>query len=235
MRGKSGDSPPVAPGTIEQEVEQHSWFFYLAEISIRRTIGDTISLIYSPGEDYWMHHIDHVCNQSYEAKKQIYLHQKHLPPSLRFDDKREVENELSYYMQGRFAQWHEFVFRPLLYYAIHKPSNDPMPPDVLKGAQEALDSSDRWVRHFSDQTRHGGTWFIVRLTFSCSIIILAVVIRAGDVRPPADWPSLIRRGITTISQWRGEAPDVEKMTLLLKEVFMEACRRRGYDHGITVP
>jgi len=47
------------------------WFFYLAEISLRRTLDEVLSVIYEKGEQSWIENIDLVCRQYYESEKQI--------------------------------------------------------------------------------------------------------------------------------------------------------------------
>ena len=72
----SGDSPDVDG---QQAVdEQRSWFFYTVEISMRRTIHDTLWILYRKGEQYWMDHIDALLRQYTESEKDISLWYKDL-------------------------------------------------------------------------------------------------------------------------------------------------------------
>jgi len=47
------------------------WFFYLAEISLRRTLDEALSAIYEKGEQHWIEDIDLVCRQYRESEQQI--------------------------------------------------------------------------------------------------------------------------------------------------------------------
>jgi hypothetical protein len=47
------------------------WFFYLAEISLRRTLDEVLSVMYEKGEQDWIENIDLVYRQYYESEKQI--------------------------------------------------------------------------------------------------------------------------------------------------------------------
>ena len=47
------------------------WFYYLAEISLRRTLDEVLSVIYEKGEQSWIENIDLVLRQYYESEKQI--------------------------------------------------------------------------------------------------------------------------------------------------------------------
>lgn len=47
------------------------WFFYLAQISLRRTLDEVLSVMYEKGEQNWVENIDLICRQHEESKKQI--------------------------------------------------------------------------------------------------------------------------------------------------------------------
>lgn len=65
------DEAPAAVDDQQRAEEERSWFFYLAEISLRRIINDILSTFYDKGEEHWMKHIDLVCRQNLESEKQI--------------------------------------------------------------------------------------------------------------------------------------------------------------------
>lgn len=73
-------SPPASLGRVQTEIEEgqpHSeergWFFYLAEISLRRTIIDTIKVIYRKGETQWVNNIQWLVAQHDEQEQQVLL------------------------------------------------------------------------------------------------------------------------------------------------------------------
>lgn len=47
------------------------WFFYLAEISLRRTLDEILSVVYEKGEQRWLENIDLVYRQYYDSEKQL--------------------------------------------------------------------------------------------------------------------------------------------------------------------
>jgi hypothetical protein len=69
--GRSSACLPYDPSCQTRILEQRSWSFYLAEISLRRTIDDIVRLIYARGEDYWMRHPEQIIHQGYDSETQI--------------------------------------------------------------------------------------------------------------------------------------------------------------------
>lgn len=55
------------------EFEERGWFFYLAEISLRRTINDALDLLYRNGEKHWMNNIKLLVSQHEEQERQVLL------------------------------------------------------------------------------------------------------------------------------------------------------------------
>ena len=66
------DLPSLDNG-LERHDEERSWFFYLAELSIRRTINDVLATFYAMTEEQWIDDIDFLCRQFDESDKQILL------------------------------------------------------------------------------------------------------------------------------------------------------------------
>ncbi len=53
--------------------EERSWFFYLAEISLRRTVDNTQWLLYQRGEEEWITNVAYILRQYAESDEQISL------------------------------------------------------------------------------------------------------------------------------------------------------------------
>ncbi|RSL42050.1 hypothetical protein CEP51_016519 [Fusarium floridanum] len=62
LHSQTNDSLPS--GSLTRHDEERSWFFYLAELSIRRTINDVLLTFYEKGEWQWIDGIDLVCRHS---------------------------------------------------------------------------------------------------------------------------------------------------------------------------
>ncbi|KAF4913604.1 hypothetical protein CGCVW01_v010797 [Colletotrichum viniferum] len=122
-RPAAGDYYAWSPMSDDQQrvEEERSWLYYLAEISLRRTIKDTMAVLYRKGETYWLQNEQLLVRQYDEFEKEISQLHSHLPPLIQFDEHRHADNELAFYLQGRFQGWREATLRPLLYCALHAP------------------------------------------------------------------------------------------------------------------
>ena len=59
------------PDLFSPRRNEFIWFFYLAQISLRRTLDELLALIYAKGEQNWIENIDMFHRQYHESKKQI--------------------------------------------------------------------------------------------------------------------------------------------------------------------
>ena len=217
----TGSGTPGTDAVATYVDENRSWLFYLAEISLRRTIDDVQWLFYHGGEDYWVNNVHLLVRQHAEADKQITLWYSHLPPSIRFEPPKPPENEFAFYMQYRFLEWRESTLRPLLYVFLHyRPlGGAPLPREVMQGGREAVSVIAELITLSTQHHRHGGIWFVARRAFGCALLLLAVVLRYGEAEAPPAWPDLIALALQTLERWASEAADVAIMRNVLERVY----------------
>ncbi|KAJ0366305.1 hypothetical protein COL154_003894 [Colletotrichum chrysophilum] len=230
-RPAAGDYYAWSPMSDDQQrvEEERSWLYYLAEISLRRTIKDTMAVLYRKGETYWLQNEQLLVRQYDEFEKEISQLHSHLPPLIQFDEHRHADNELAFYLQGRFQGWREATLRPLLYCALHAPGE--VSARVVELAQKAVDTCSAMVVKTAYHHRHGGSWFVARRAFSCAMMILAARLRDGPVRAPPNWRALVRLALRVVRRWGREARDVERMRSTLERLFNQAQARAGPEVG----
>ncbi|RSL75042.1 hypothetical protein CEP51_011238 [Fusarium floridanum] len=239
LAGDSYDDGP-SPGLDAQPrvlQQQRSWSYYLAEISLRRTIDDNARLVYAKGPEYWMRHPAQVVQQCRDSEMQISVWHHHLPPLIQFDQGQPPKNEFSDGLQMRFLEWREMVLRPVLYLVLHHhlQSQQPqqaLPADALPLAAKAVEVCAATIVHNVSEQRHGGTWFVVRRPFSCACLIIAVALHpASGLLPPPNWRSLVKVSIQALRSWGCEAPDLDRMAGVLENMYHEACRQLSILEG----
>lgn len=225
---------------LDRADEVRSWFFYLAEISLRRTLDSVLSLHYrGPNcEEIWLRDPARLVRQHNGLEEQVNLWYSHLPPAIRFETTNASspatpatdivsENELALFLRGRFQDWRELILRPLLYCALH---GDPvtLSEQVWVLARQALRVCVDIIRNNAAHHRHGLTWFVARRSFSCGMLILAVV-RRGEPRlpPPHGWEVIVRLAMKTLRRWGHECVDVDKLACLLETVMARVVVRGG--------
>uniref|UniRef100_A0A0B7KLZ6 Zn(2)-C6 fungal-type domain-containing protein n=2 Tax=Bionectria ochroleuca TaxID=29856 RepID=A0A0B7KLZ6_BIOOC len=218
----------ASKGSQNQRIvsEEESWFFYTADISFRRILNQHLKVLYTEAEAGWMEDINLAFAQFTECEKQVEVWYRHLPPVIQSGFEGQPDNELSLFLKGRFQGWRELIRRPFLYYALHHSSGEPTDPRVIALATESLHICASLIHHFFPQSRHGGTWFIARRTFTCSLLMLAAVFaNRKDVQPPDDWPATLQVAINFLERWETEACDIARMRAILCKIVDEACRK----------
>ncbi|SPO01821.1 uncharacterized protein DNG_04494 [Cephalotrichum gorgonifer] len=224
---ENGGGAPRRVDVLQRSEEERGWFFYLAEISLRRTIDDMMSLFYRRGEEYWIKHVDIVLRQFQESEKEISNWHSHLPSSIKFEPTNYPPNELAFYLQGRFEDWRECISRPLLYSYLHHPPHLSPSPQVIDVAQQEVALCADIILRSVNHHRHGGTWFVCRAAFRSAVLVLAVIVKGGEVRAPDNWWDLVKFSITTLERWSTEAVDLGRMKDSLEGLLNAVCERTG--------
>jgi hypothetical protein len=82
------ESDGASPGSLartsiekQRRKNEQGWCFYLAEISVRRTVDETLNLLYSRGPDYWMASPAYLIRQYHESDEQVSMWYAKLEPN----------------------------------------------------------------------------------------------------------------------------------------------------------
>lgn len=142
---------------------------------------------------------------------------------MRYDPASRPDNEMGYYLEGRFEEWNECILRPLVYYCLHHPPAEPPPPPVAALAQRHMALCATCILRCADHGRHGGTWLVLRRAFRCTLIVLAAVVAGPPPRPPENWRELARTSIATLRRWEAGVRDLQRMRRVLERVFRAVC------------
>lgn len=142
---------------------------------------------------------------------------------MRYDPASQPNNEMGYYLEGRFEEWNEFILRPLVYYCLHYPPAEPPTPTITALAQRYMALCNDCIVRCSTYDRHGGTWFVLRRTFRCTLVVLAAVVADGPLRPPENWQDLSRLTLATLARWSSGVRDLQRMHMVLERVFHAVC------------
>ena len=71
MPSNGGDDYGGVSDVFSPKRNEVIWFFYVAQMSLRRSLDEVLSVIYEKGEPSWIENIDLVCRQYYESEQQI--------------------------------------------------------------------------------------------------------------------------------------------------------------------
>ncbi|KAJ5106014.1 hypothetical protein NUU61_003361 [Penicillium alfredii] len=221
--------------------EEKGWRFYIGSICNRRTVNDMLIDMWRDGEQGWVANMNGVLDQTTEAVKVVYSWYK---MSLDGLPSPSADNQdLEFFLRGRYHICLEKIYRPVFYLAVHYQSlphythsNNQLFRKVFEVAQEAVDNCAELIPNYWYHFRHEWIWNIVRATFGAAIQIIGAVLghlnssrtaSGWGLRPPHNWPALIRLSIRTLRLWSIESIDVDIMRSTLERMYQGTCRLAG--------
>ncbi|RTE83843.1 hypothetical protein BHE90_001635 [Fusarium euwallaceae] len=206
--GADVETKALSPTNYDSRFEERGWCYYLAEISLRRTIDDTLQHLAEGGEKSWLSNPSQLIRQYHELEKQRSLWRFHLPTIVQFDDEQVPDNEFAFGLRGRFLEWNELLLRPILYHVLHLPSDQTPLQECVELAEKAIHLCEQKIYEYQHTLRHGGSWFITRRIFAYACLILAAAMQPERrIKLPARWGSAIRVAIQALGFWSQDAAD----------------------------
>ncbi|KAM5384631.1 hypothetical protein ACJZ2D_001376 [Fusarium nematophilum] len=217
------NSPPSSIDTPRQ-IKQ-GWYFYLAEISARRMMDETLNLLYSHGPEYWMKNPAYLIRQYHECDNQVSSWHGHLPALVQFDNDVFPDDELAQGLQARASLWREYTLRPIFYYVLHAPEGQDVPSEAHDLAAKEIQICITTIQRCSFHRRNGGVWFVCRNIFTAGCLILAAALHPQRVQPPQQWQGLVELAIQALHRWGRDAYDIRKMGDTLHHMYQARCRQ----------
>ncbi|KAJ3550109.1 hypothetical protein NM208_g145 [Fusarium decemcellulare] len=218
------EAQELAPANYDSQLEERGWCYYLAEISLRRTIDDTLCHLFQDGESSWLKNPSQLIHQFNESEKQRNIWRQHLPSIVQFDENVVPDNEFAFGLRGRFLEWHELILRPILYYILHLPCDQAAPPECITLAERAVHLYTQRIDEYQHTLRHGGSWFVTRRIFAYASMILAAVRDPNRrISVPSTWKLAVLTALRTLKFWGRDAPDVRHMTATLDHMYSAVC------------
>lgn len=219
-------SPQSGTTDDSENLEQRGWYFYLAEVSLRRRIEEALALMYDDADTLCGNRPGSLVSRYKECATQVDLWYSHLHPSVQFQNNAFPDNELAFYLQGRFYEWRTLLLRPFLYSVTSQDPNR-VPEEIMTLASEYVSLCGDNITHLSYHGRHGGTWFACRSSFASAMSMLAAVVSGSQALRQLDWLSYVKLSLRTLNRWASEADDVEFMRQVLERLLAEVCRREN--------
>ncbi|KAF3393731.1 hypothetical protein F1880_004758 [Penicillium rolfsii] len=187
---------------------EQSWFYYLTEISIRRISNRVLHLLYQNDASSWVDSkVPSLVKTVIEFEQQLEDWYVGLPPPIQFQEDTSSSHELPALVHGRFLELKSWIYRPLLYYAIHSPREAHNRHMALPYVDKLLTNCVRILRLDLSKHRHHGTWFATRSHLTAALLIMGAV-RCGTIALPTDWPAAVHTGLAKLQYWADEAPGV---------------------------
>ncbi|KAL4814747.1 C6 zinc finger domain protein [Aspergillus spinulosporus] len=199
--------------------EQHSWYFYLSEISLRRLTSCITKAIVqcgpsSPGE----HYLDGLAKAACVHESQAEEWAMRLPRVISLDQSPETDDVCRFVLRGHLLDLYEIIYWPFIDALI---SGCPMDGErallrslVRKGLQKHVERL--WVNQAGYKHRHHGTLLLLQMCSRSALVLVvaALVIRGHldqqrqcEIMMPLGWREAVLLAIEMNRYWAAESVD----------------------------
>jgi hypothetical protein len=196
---------PSPPKGLKSQGEA-VWFFYLAEIALRRLGNRILNYIYrhnSTGTS--AANIDEAII-NFEEQATGWL--SSLPPALTLDSGSIDNAALKFILKGHLLDCYEMMYWPFIVDAIHaKPLTSIADSFARKGFRICVERIQKNESGFFH--RHHGTWLMLRSCTRSALVLLAAA-RTPTVYHllPTSWETAVHKVIDMLTFWKDDSRDV---------------------------
>ncbi|KAH7342785.1 hypothetical protein BKA65DRAFT_537985 [Rhexocercosporidium sp. MPI-PUGE-AT-0058] len=197
-----------------------SWFFYLAEIALRR-LANRIMASISKGLDLSSTQEAQTAFENaaeFEQEAEDWIQSLPSPNELG----RYQDDVLNFILKGHLLNCYELIYWPFVKHAINGGQRDPVSDEyVKKGLQAAanrIETNQPGFKH-----RHHGTYGMIRSVTRSAFVLLAACHNngLGDLMP-VSWIDLLRSVDELLEFWEDEIADAVRWREMMKVLVEEA-------------
>ncbi|KAF7554303.1 hypothetical protein G7Z17_g2998 [Cylindrodendrum hubeiense] len=216
----------------ERDRLEIGWFFYLAEIALRRIMNEALSSRY--WADSWYYTTNWWTASSEDSyrtdverfKVKLETWRDMLPPSMRFpsDAHEGIRDPLRGILRSHLVDILDVLYFPAVR-AVACEEVSELGPYILATARDALLNAVYRITLCEEGFwyRHQGTWLMIRTCSRSLLQLLAVALRA-QTEPtlagllPEGWKYSVGRVFILIEYWEPESPDLGLLLARLREL-----------------
>ncbi|KAJ5106611.1 hypothetical protein N7456_003286 [Penicillium angulare] len=187
--------------------QEQAWFYYLSEIALRQIGNRVLNSFYQENFESWKEYdIPSTINIANEFFRQLNEWYECLPAPMHFDDSTPgvfPNEELPYLLDIRLQEIRSWILRPFLFLAIHSPPRTVHRSLLDAFVEKSFICHTRLIEGNSIVHRHHGTWYMLRLSVTSALCLIAAERR--DFEVPALQQS-VRLAIDTLKYWEAGSP-----------------------------
>ncbi|KAL3474583.1 glycosyl hydrolase family 3 N terminal domain-containing protein [Aspergillus californicus] len=219
-----GGSPEqIAYSPSAPALESTSYYYYLAEISMRRLLNRVRNTVRGLSPNLDIPTIKQLSGTLSYLEDQLQQWVICLPPALRFNmplDSRPppMEPELVKLVRERYVEVRELLCRAYLYLCIHTPLDRELAALYGTKATEALLLAVYRVQNEVPFFRHPGSWGACRVRFNHALCLIAgfrakidEIPSAEYVSLPVSWAGCVRVVIERLKIWGQEGGGIKEL------------------------
>ncbi|KAJ2892232.1 uncharacterized protein MKZ38_010101 [Zalerion maritima] len=224
--------PPDGPSL---STDQSAWFFYLAEISLRKLHGglrDSISRLHT-GEFTLEKLVSNV--PGYEASANEWA--AALPPELSLQNPVAEDDVRRFVLRGHLNNVFELIYWPFVVSVLdsqrQQPHTSPLSPSprVLGLASKGLETHVRrlTINEPGFRHRHHGTLFMIASCTRSALVLTAARIAGLNIPMPESWDNAVWKALALLEFWERESPGLGRQRKVLQRALTEGASRGTRD------
>ncbi|KIW61328.1 hypothetical protein, variant 2 [Exophiala xenobiotica] len=211
------------------------WYFYLAEIALRRLGNRILNYIYDTKA---ASSLADVAESAVGFEQQAADWLRSLPQALDLDsssvgEESELHHSLKFILKGHLLDCYEMMYWPFIVYAVNydtpertasisKAVMDSFVQKALMVCVERIEKNEQGFYY-----RHHGTWLMLRSCTRSAFVLLATArIERLTLLLPERWRHAIEKVIEMLRFWRRESRDVEDRLRLVEGLLDGLINRR---------
>ncbi|KAL4881052.1 hypothetical protein BJY04DRAFT_218569 [Aspergillus karnatakaensis] len=228
-------SPPIGLKSEEEAV----WYFYLAEIALRRLGNRILNHLYDQNQRGNASDVEAILNFEDQATGWL----SSLPALLSLGDlwnpgsadteDTDSHSALRFILTGHLIDCYEMMYWPFVVDAIHNTTLTTTPDFQAHHKNFARKGFDLCMLRILQNSpgffdRHHGTWLMLRSCTRSALVLIAGVLMGLEELLPPDWEGGVGKVLGLLRYWKDEAADVaDKLEIL--EWFMDNSSERPWN------
>ncbi|KAH8799046.1 hypothetical protein F5884DRAFT_131737 [Xylogone sp. PMI_703] len=222
--------PPPRPEPTDdtqkqwQKIQEESWYYYLAEIALRRIADDVVRTVFEPEQkhDFCDSHypISQLLPTVIEFERQLDVWHRSLPSSIAFSPMPEpLPSELQYFSRSRYYLVSGLLYRPFICYVVHNPAC--ADSEVRTMASKGISYAFNYLIASNHGHRHHGKWLQLRRELTASCLLLAA--SGAGLAMPENWHYGVERAQASFRYWSRESSALKSYIELVAAVDNHFC------------
>lgn len=210
------------PPTESAEEKHRAWYFYLAEISLRRLeMRIRNEICHTPRPNNEMAFVDLADTVvSYEEQATAWV--RSLPDIMSLKTPEIDDDVLKFILRGHLMNFYELIYWPFVNAAINRHQGSAVVGTFAsKGLHSCLERISKNQPGFMH--RHHGTWFMIQACTRSALVLLAAAhtTNAAELMPEG-WRDAVLSTIELLRFWENEVGDARDRLHILEELFESA-------------
>ncbi|KAF4769257.1 hypothetical protein HAV15_008782 [Penicillium sp. str.  len=218
---------PSPPKDLETQGET-VWYFYLAEIALRRLGNRVLNYIYNCkpfGKSADVETIRDFEGQALGLLDSLPALLNPDTPNEAAHDENHEHSALRFILNGHAIDCFEMIYWPFVFDAIHE--GLPHDPDLVAFARKGLHMYASRIESNEPgfYYRHHGTWLMLRSCTRSALVLCGAARRGLDTLLPHSWKNGVEQVMQMLRYWSSEAKDIASQLRILEDLMREVTEK----------